>query len=463
MYFDALAAHSVSCLPGNSNSVLPAGAGPGRFASPAGLPPGVAYVMFGYSLPPNHMSTATADSFRRDAQVISLVGLSHGTSHFFHLALPALFPWLKDAFGLSYAELGLLMTVFFTVSGIGQAASGFVVDRLGAAPVLRAGVALLGLAAVGLAAADSYLLLMLFAGIAGLGNSVFHPADFTLLNKRVSVPRLGHAFSVHGLTGTLGWAVSPVLMAGIATFAGWRIALLAAALIAFTMLAVLFAFRRVLDPGEVRQAVASAHRGGIPAGGLGFMRMPAVWMCFGFFMIASMSLGGVQSFAPAALRDIYDIPFALATTCITAFMLASAGGIVAGGFLAARTMYHERIIAGAFSVAGAIAVLIASGAPPTGSVILLMALMGFGSGIAGPSRDMLVRAAAPPGATGRVYGVVYSGVDVGLSVSPTLFGLMMDASHPSWVFVGIGAFQVLALATALGVGGQAVRRSAQAA
>jgi len=438
---------------------------------PAGLPPGVAYVMFGYPLLPNHMSTATADSFRRDAQVISLVGLSHGTSHFFHLALPALFPWLKEAFGLSYAELGLLMTVFFTVSGIGQAASGFVVDRLGAAPVLRAGVALLGLAAVGLAAADSYLLLMLFAGIAGLGNSVFHPADFTLLNKRVSVPRLGHAFSVHGLTGTLGWAVSPVFMAGIATFAGWRIALLAAALLAFTMLAVLFVFRRLLDPGEVHLAVA--QRGGASAasteptastsGGLGFMRMPAVWMCFGFFMIASMSLGGVQSFAPAALRDIYEIPFALATTCITAFMLASAGGIVAGGFLAARTMYHERIIAGAFSVAGAIAVLIASGAPPTGSVILLMALMGFGSGIAGPSRDMLVRAAAPPGATGRVYGVVYSGVDVGLSVSPTLFGLMMDASHPSWVFVGIGAFQVLALATALGVGGQAVRRSAQAA
>ena len=414
------------------------------------------------------MSTATADSFRRDAQVISLVGLSHGTSHFFHLALPALFPWLKEAFGLSYAELGLLMTVFFTVSGIGQAASGFVVDRLGAAPVLRTGVALLGLAAVGLAAADSYAVLILFAGIAGLGNSVFHPADFTLLNKRVSVPRLGHAFSVHGLTGTLGWAVSPVFMAGIATFAGWRVALLAAALLAFTMLAVLFVFRRVLDPGEVRQAVAQRGAASTPAtastsGGLDFMRTPAVWMCFGFFMIASMSLGGVQSFAPAALRDIYNIPFALATTCITAFMLASAGGIVAGGFLAARTRYHERIIAGAFSVAGAIAVLIASGAPPTGSVILLMALMGFGSGIAGPSRDFLVRAAAPPGATGRVYGVVYSGVDVGLSVSPTLFGLMMDASHPSWVFVGIGAFQVLALATALGVGGQAVRRSAQAA
>ena len=145
------------------------------------------------------MTAATADTLRRDAQVIGLVGLAHATSHFFHLSLAPLFPWLKDAFALSYAELGLLMTVFFMVSGIGQALAGFVVDRLGAAPVLFVGIALLGLAALGLAASQSYPMLMLFAGVAGLGNSVFHPADFTLLNKRVSVPRLGHAFSMHGL------------------------------------------------------------------------------------------------------------------------------------------------------------------------------------------------------------------------------------------------------------------------
>src|SRR6266481_955452 len=156
---------------------------------------------------PRIMTTATADSFRRDAQVIGLVGLAHGTSHFFHLALASLFPWLKDAFVLSYAELGLLMTVFFIVSGVGQALAGFAVDRFGALPVLLSGIALLGLAALGLAASQNYPMLILFAGVAGLGNSVFHPADFTLLNRRVTVPRLGHAFSVHGLAGTLGWAL----------------------------------------------------------------------------------------------------------------------------------------------------------------------------------------------------------------------------------------------------------------
>ncbi|HEX7953882.1 MAG TPA: MFS transporter, partial [Burkholderiales bacterium] len=283
------------------------------------------------------MTSATTVSFRRDAQVISLVGLAHGTSHFFHLALAPLFPWLKEAFAVSYAELGLLMSVFFIVSGVGQALAGFVVDRFGAMRVLFGGIALLGLAALGLAASTNYPMLVLFAGVAGLGNCVFHPADFTLLNRRVSLPRLGHAFSVHGLTGTLGWAVAPVFLAGIASISTWRVALLAASALAFTVLAVLVAFRHLLDPRELGDAVAdSTKKKAIPGGILGFMKVPAVWMCFAFFFISSVSFGGIQSFAATALRELYEIPLTYATACITAYMLASAGGIVVGGFLAAR-------------------------------------------------------------------------------------------------------------------------------
>ena len=171
--------------------------------------------------------TSATQTLRTDAQVIGLVGLGHGTSHFFHLILAPLFPWLKDAFGLSYAELGLLMTVFFVVSGTGQALAGFIVDRVGALPVLLGGLTLSCMAALGLASSDSYAALMLFSALAGLGNSVFHPADFTVLNRRVSIPRLGHAFSVHGLSGALGWAAAPVFLAGLATLFHWRVALLA--------------------------------------------------------------------------------------------------------------------------------------------------------------------------------------------------------------------------------------------
>src|SRR3954468_13505106 len=399
------------------------------------------------------MTSATVPSFRHDAQVIGLVGLAHGTSHFFHLSLAPLFPWLKDAFAVSYAELGLLMSVFFIVSGIGQALAGFVVDRFGALRVLLGGIALLGVAAVGLAASRNYGMLVFFAGVAGLGNCVFHPADFTLLNRRVSIPRLGHAFSVHGLTGTLGWAVAPLFLAGIASISSWRIALLAAGVLAFTVLVVLVACRHLLDPREVGDAVAQSAKNKAAANAtLGFMKVPAVWMCFAFFFISSISFGGIQSFAATALRELYEVPLTYATACITAYMLGSAGGIVAGGFLAARFQQHDKVIAIAFAAAASVSVLVASTVPPAAMVILLLGALGFGSGVAGPSRDLLIRAAAPKNATGRVYGVVYSGLDIGFACAPLLFGALMDAQRPASVFFFIGLFQILALFTAVGVG-----------
>ncbi|HWQ39692.1 MAG TPA: MFS transporter [Burkholderiales bacterium] len=404
------------------------------------------------------MHTATAD-FRRDAQVIGLVGLAHGTSHFYHLALAPLFPWLKDAFALSYAELGLLMTVFFVVSGTGQALAGFVVDRFGALPVLASGIALLGISALGLAASANYPMLLFFAGVSGLGNSVFHPADFTMLNRRVSTPRLGYAFSMHGLSGTLGWALAPVFMAGLATLFGWQAALLAASSLAFVVLAVLLAFRDVLDPKQVEQSVSRPPHREAAGGAFGFLALPAVWMCFAFFLISALSFGGIQSFAPSALRDLYAVPFTFATGCITAYMLASAAGLAAGGFIASRTAHHDRVIAAAFAVSGLFAVLVASASVPTWLLMIVLAVIGFGSGIAGPSRDLLVRAAAPRNATGRVYGVVYSGLDAGLAIAPLIFGALMDASHPGWVFVMIGVFQVAALAAAVGVGERLPKRA----
>lgn len=401
--------------------------------------------------------TSGTQTLRDDAKVIGLVGLGHGTSHFFHLLLAPLFPWLKDAFGLSYAELGLLMTVFFIISGAGQALAGFVVDRIGALPVLLGGLALLGLAALGLASSNSYPVLMLFSALAGLGNSVFHPADFTVLNRRVTTQRLGHAFSVHGLSGALGWAAAPVFLAGLATLFHWRIALLAAAALAFAVLAVLFVWRELLDPGELSASVAQSPDRAEANGSLAFLRQPAVWMCFVFFLISALSFGGIQSFAPAALRDLYSVPFTFATACITAYMLASAAGLIAGGFAAARTQYHDRVIAVAFTISGGTAALVALGTMPGWMAMPMLAVVGFGAGLAGPSRDLLVRAATPRGATGRVYGVVYSGLDIGLAISPPIFGALMDTSHPGWVFILIGTFQFIALAAAVGVGERSVR------
>jgi MFS family permease len=391
-------------------------------------------------------ATTTA---REDALVIGLVGLAHSISHFSQLLLAPLFPWLKEAFAVSYAQLGLLMTIFFVVSCTVQTLSGFVVDRLGPRPVLFAGLALLGLAAFGYSASTSYAMLAAVSVVAGIGNGVFHPVDYTLLNRKVHAKRLGHAFSVHGITGSLGWALAPALLVPITIASSWRVALACAGGLAFTVLLVLWLGRRHL--ALERLAPAQVARGAAAGGELEFLRIPAVWMCFAFFFFYAVALSGVQAFAPEAARILHDVPAATVAICLTVYMVASAGGMVLGGFLAADPARCERIVACGFGAAACIALLLGFGTVPGALVPLLFGLMGFGAGIAAPSRDLLVKRSAPDNATGRVYGVVYSGLDIGQAVAPIAFGLLLDQHHPSAVWLGIAIVQVMMISSALRV------------
>lgn len=404
-------------------------------------------------------STPSSPALRQDAEVIGLVGLAHGTSHFFHLMLPPLFPWLMRDFSLSYTEAGLLMTVFFVVSGIGQALAGFVVDRTGARPVLFFGVTLLAVSGILLGLSHNYPMLVLTAAVAGIGNSIFHPADFTLLNHRVAPPRLGHAFSIHGLSGNLGWAIAPVFMAGIASVTDWHVAGFAAAGVGATVLLILW-WRRGALADAAPVVVVRPESAAAPASSqLGFLQSGAVWLCFGFFFLTTAAFGILQNYAPAILGEVYGMSLALATGGLTAYLLGSAAGMLTGGFLAARSEHNERLIAVALGFAATTAMLIASGAIAVWLVLPLMVLMGFGVGVAGPNRDLLVRRAATSrfgkSAFGRVYGFVYSGLDTGLAMSPLLFGPLLDAGRFREALVAVAALQLAALATAWRVGGAA--------
>lgn len=391
---------------------------------------------------------------RGDAKVIGVVGIAHGTSHFFHLLLPPVFPWLMPQFDLSYTQVGALMTVFFVISGIGQALAGFAVDRFGPRRVLLFGVSSLALAGYTLGAAGSYWMLALSAAFAGLGNSVFHPVDFTILNRKVSPQRLGHAFSVHGLSGNLGWAAAPVFMAGIASLANWHVAGTAAGLVASAVLVMLIVQRDALEVqmSTPAERAAASHA---KMGTFAFLQSPGVWMCFSFFLVTTLALGALQTFGPAALREIYHLSLATATSSLTAYMLGSAAGILMGGFLAARGA-HDRVIVSALSLSALCAIVMALSLVPGWSVLLLMTVFGMGVGLAGPSRDLLVRQAATGGfgkeAFGRVYGFVYSGLDLGFAVSPLFFGPLMDHGHSNALLAGVAILQVLAILTALGVG-----------
>lgn len=401
---------------------------------------------------------AVPTGLKSDAEVIGLVGLAHGTSHFFHLMLPPLFPWLMSEFSLSFTQAGFLMTVFFVISGVGQALAGFVVDRVGARPVLYFGVGTLATSGLVLGLADSYPMLIAAAAVAGIGNSIFHPADFTVLNRRVSPSRLGHAFSVHGLSGNLGWAAAPVFMTAIASLTDWHAAAFAASACGFVVLATLIARARTLDDHVVESLLAARVTTGAVAvsGHFDFLRSGAVWMCFVFFFLATGAFGILQNYAPAILGHVYQLPLSLATAGLTSYLLGSAIGMVIGGFAAARQQNSDVVIAFALGVAAAVALLLAGAVVPAWSVIALMTLMGFGVGVTGPNRDLLVRKAATAqfGRTsyGRVYGFVYSGLDLGLALTPVAFGPILDAGRFSGALVGVAGLQIAALASALRVG-----------
>jgi MFS transporter, FSR family, fosmidomycin resistance protein len=405
-------------------------------------------------------TTLPAPGIRQDATVIGLVGLAHGISHFSQLLLAPLFPWLKDAFGVSYTELGLLMTIFFVVSCAVQALSGFVVDRFGPRPILFAGLGLLAVAAFGFAASTHYAMLAFFSVVAGVGNGVFHPVDYTLLNRKVHASRLGHAFSVHGITGSLGWALAPAMLVPLTLAFSWRVGLVCAGVLILAVLVLLWIQRAplALDMAPARKQVASPAPG---EGRFDFLGIPAVWMCFAFFLFYAVALSGIQAFAPEAARLLHEVPAHLAAVCLTVYMVCAAGGMVVGGFLVADPARCERIVGAGFGAAATIALLLGFATVPAVLVPMLFGAMGFGAGIAGPSRDLLVKRSSPDNATGRVYGVVYSGLDIGQAIAPLVFGTLMDLHQPSLVWLGIAAVQAVLIVSAFNV--RRARRTALAA
>jgi MFS transporter, FSR family, fosmidomycin resistance protein len=403
------------------------------------------------------MTVTHASARASDVRVISLLSLAHGSSHFFHLILPPLFPWLKAEFALSYAELGLLMSVFFVISCIVQAASGFLVDRIGARPVLFVGVGLLALSAIVLSQSNGYGLLMLGAVIAGCGNGVFHPVDYTLINHKVSAPRLPYAYSAHGVTGYLGWAVAPVFMAGIAALADWRIALLCAAVLETLILLVLW-FNRgdLIDDAKHRRASAikaaeEANPGRAPQGSFAFLKLTSVWLCWLFFFFSMIAMAGIQSFAPSALNQLYDIPVTAGNFSITLMALGSAAGMILGGVMAAKLKMPDRIVGTCLFACAVIGLLIGAEWVTAALVPGLFFMIGCGLGIAAPSRDMMIRSATPQGVSGSVYGIVYSGIDLGAAVGPLLFGILLDAGKPNSLFLGVAFLQLLLILTAVKV------------
>lgn len=393
------------------------------------------------------MTAATMTSGGSDRRVISLVGLAHGLSHFYQLVLPPIFPLLVKEFGVTYTELGLVMTLFYATSGLMQTVAGFLVDHFGGRRVLFFGLGTYVVSICGFALAGNVWALMPLAVVAGIGNSVFHPADYSILTASVSSGRIGRAYGVHTFAGNLGWAAAPPLMLWLSDLIGWRGALLAAAMVGAAVIALLFVDRQELHHAPARQTQAAA--GAKPT--LTVLLSVPVLACFFYFMMLSIAQTTLQNFLPSTLFQLFGTPLGIGSVALTGYLLGAAAGVVVGGYLADRTANHDRIVAVGV-ISGAV-LLLAAGliALPAPVLIGLAVVAGFATGATTPSRDMLVRAAAPAGATGRIFGFVYSGLDAGGTLAPVVAGMLLDGGHPVLVFWFLSGGLVLAAVAAYGV------------
>ncbi|TAG26698.1 MAG: MFS transporter [Burkholderiales bacterium] len=387
---------------------------------------------------------------RQDALVIALVGLGHGMSHYFHLIIAPLTPWLRTEFGWSYAQIGVAISAFYVASAITQALAGIWVDKHGPFPVIMVGMSLFVLAALGLAAINSYEMALAFSALAGVGNGVFHPADYTLLNRKVQTSRLGHAYSVHSISGNLGAAIAPLVLVLIASMSGWRVAYWATAALTLAVMLLMWQYRSKLQTPPIAPAINAASHPNAPAPAH-FLANRMIWMCFLFFVFYATAQGTLTSFGAESARSLHDLPLALAGICLTVYLLCSAASSVAGGFLVANPQRCERMIALGFSSAAVIALAVAFVPMPPVLVVMAFGLIGCGVGVALPARDLLVKQVAPVNASGKVYGVVYSGIDVGMASGPAIFGVFLDHGQPVAIWLGVAVFQVLLITTALNV------------
>jgi MFS family permease len=387
---------------------------------------------------------AVSSQTAKDEQLRTLVAISvaHWVSHFHIFVLPMLFPFLKQQLNVGYVELGFALTVFAVSSGLTQAPIGYLADHLGARKILLMGLCLGGTALIVLGLHLSYASLLVSAALLGLANSVYHPANYAILSAHMDEARMGRAFSIHTFAGFLGGAVAPAIVAGLVATIGGHGALIAAGavgpLVAFLLLGVGIpdtsaAVRKTSGADAPKQNVIT----------------PALVVLTIFFLLLSLSNAGISNFGVVALISGYGETFSAANLALTAYLGASAAGVLAGGFLADLTERHGQVAAACFAVNAVILLIVAAVSLPPLLLIAAMVLAGFLGGVIAPSRDMMVRNAAPPGAAGRAFGIVSTGFNIGGIISPLLFGWIMDQNLPHWVFGGSVVFMVLTVLLAL--------------
>lgn len=401
-------------------------------------------------------------------RILGLVGAGHMMSHFYSNTLPPLLPLLNSDLGISYTMLGLLLSLRGIMSSGMQIPAGILVDRYGAKTILTIGLAMCAIGTLMTAAAVDYWMILLGGIVLGIGNSAFHPADYSILSASMDESFMGRAFSLHSFSGNLGGAIAPAVLITITAFFNWRISLLVAGITGFIILAGLLTQWKYISEDSVPQgrkkkpaAPADASDGAsdapsdaaAPQSTWETMRYiltsPAIMFLFLYYCMNTLASGGLRNFAVAGLVETHTTAATVANAAFTAFLFASAAGVLVGGWLADYTKRLELIAGLGLTISAGVLVLIGAYSMPVIILVVIFSFAGLSHGLIGPARDMLIRRASPKGAIGKVFGFVFSGQTIGQAVAPLAFGFMIDSGVPAWIFYTSAIFTLLCMVVVL--------------
>ena len=391
------------------------------------------------------MATVPA-SIGRETRVLGLISTGHFMSHYSQLALYPLFPLMHDDFGVGYAALGLIVTILNATGAVAQIPIGFLVDRMGAKNILISGLFIKTLAIGAMALTSSYEALLLLAAIAGLGNAVFHPADYSILMSTMDERRIGRAFSIHTAAGSAGSAIAPVIILSIAAMWDWRTAVLSVAVFgAITGIAMILQARVMHDHAGTEKKTERPGSSQSVMDGLRMLLAPRVLILYLFFMMTAMISIGLNSFSVAALIELYDTPLPIAGAALTIFLAGGFVGVLLGGYLADKTTRHDLIAASAFVLSAGVIILIGGFRLPNMAMLCGFGAIGIFLGTIRPARDMMVRAITQQGDGGKMFGFMSNGHQIAGVIVPVLFGWVIDQGAVQWIFWLSALFMGIAL------------------
>jgi FSR family fosmidomycin resistance protein-like MFS transporter len=403
-------------------------------------------------------------TIRPQTRILGLVGAGHMMSHFYSNTLPPLLPLLNSDLGISYTMLGALLSLRGVMSSGMQLPAGILVDRYGAKTILTIGLAMCVIGTLITAAAMNYWMILFAGVILGIGNSAFHPADYSILSASMDEKFMGRAFSLHSFSGNLGNAIAPAVLITITAFYNWRISLMVAGIAGIVVMAGLLTQWKYISEDSVPRgkrfktektdaSTDSSTEEEPQQSTMEVMRYvftsPAILFLFLYYCMNTLAGGGLRNFAVAGLVETHGATATVANAAFTAFLIASAAGVLVGGLLADYTRRHELIAAVGLAISAGVLMLVGAYTLPMIALVIIFSFAGLTNGLIGPARDMLIRRASPKGAVGKVFGFVFSGQTIGQAVAPLMFGLMIDSGVPAWIFYTSAIFTVLCMVVVL--------------